>query len=312
MENFILSFNVVLPLFLTMSLGYGLKRLKMFDASGLEVINKICFRVFLPLLLFNNIYKTDLQSAFNLKLISFATLGVIASFILLMLIIPIIEKDNPKRGVMIQGIFRSNFIIFGLPIVLSLFGEAHSGVPSLVSAVVIPLFNALSIVALEMYRGGKVSTKKILKGVVTNPLIIGSVLGILLLVLNIKLPSSIEKTISDVSKIATPLSLIVLGGYFTFSTVKGHLKQLLVTLIGRLILLPCLFIPLSIAMGFRDVELVTLIVLFGAPTAVSSFTMAQQMNGDSELAGHVVVFGSALAVITIFVWIFVTKQLGYI
>ncbi|MEG0152093.1 MAG: AEC family transporter, partial [Cellulosilyticaceae bacterium] len=95
MENFILSFNVVLPLFLTMSLGYGLKRLKMFDASGLEVINKICFRVFLPLLLFNNIYKTDLQSAFNLKLISFATLGVIASFILLMLIIPIIEKDNP-------------------------------------------------------------------------------------------------------------------------------------------------------------------------------------------------------------------------
>lgn len=312
MENLFLSLNVVLPLFLTMALGYGLKQIKMFDDQGLEVINKLCFRVFLPLLLFNNIYKTDLESVFNLKLIIFSASGVLASFTILMLIIPLIEKDNPRRGVMIQGIFRSNFIIFGLPVTISLFGDANAGVPSLVGAVVVPLFNALAVVALEIYQGGKISIKKILKGIVTNPLIIGSALGIILLVLGIKLPFAIEKTIGDVAKIATPLSLIVLGGYFTFSTVTGHLKQLIITLLGKLILLPCLFIPVSIALGFRDVELISLIVLFGSPTAVSSFTMAKQMNGDSELAGHIVVFGSALSVITIFIWIFVTKQLGYL
>ena len=123
MENLILSINVVLPLFLTMALGYVLKCLKMFDDNTLKVMNSIAFKVFLPLLLFYNIYKTDLNGAINLKLMFFALLSVTITFLILCIFIPFIEKDNKKRGVLIQGIFRSNFVIFGLPVASSLFGD---------------------------------------------------------------------------------------------------------------------------------------------------------------------------------------------
>ena len=278
MENFIVSLNVILPLFLTMLLGYILKHLKLFNESSEKSLNTLCFRVFLPILLFNNIYKTELKEEFNPKLLGFAVSSVTVLFMSLLLIIPLIEKDNRRRGVMIQGIFRSNFIIFGLPVVVSLFGENYAGVPSLLGAVVVPLFNALSVVALEIYRGGKVSIKKIAKGVATNPLIISSLMGLLMVLLSIKLPFALEKTIGDLSRLATPLSLMVLGASFKFSTVQGHLKQLIITLLGKLIISPLIFVPLGILLGFREIELVSLIVLFSSPTAVSSYTMAQQMD----------------------------------
>jgi len=123
MENLILSLNVVLPLFITMSLGYFLKSLNMFDNNTLDTMNNITFKSFLPMLLFYNIYKTDLQGVFNLKLMIFSATCVIALYLILYLIVPLIEKDNKKRGALLQGLFRSNFVIFGIPITESLFGS---------------------------------------------------------------------------------------------------------------------------------------------------------------------------------------------
>ena len=123
MENLILSLNVVLPLFITMSLGYFLKYLNMFDNNTLDTMNTITFKSFLPMLLFYNIYKTDLQGVFNLKLMIFSATCVIALYLILYLIVPLIEKDNKKRGALLQGLFRSNFVIFGIPITETLFGS---------------------------------------------------------------------------------------------------------------------------------------------------------------------------------------------
>ena len=308
MENLILSLNVVLPLFITMSLGYFLKYLNMFDNNTLDTMNNITFKSFLPMLLFYNIYKTDLQGVFNLKLMIFSATCVIALYLILYLIVPLIEKDNKKRGALLQGLFRSNFVIFGIPITESLFGSEKVGVAALLIAVIVLLFNILSVIALETFRGGKPDFRKISIGIIKNPLIIASCLGILTLLLKIKIPTAIEKTISDVSKIATPLSLILLGASFKFDNIKKYLKQTTIAVVGKTILTPCIILPICIMFGYRGVELTTLMIIFAAPTAISSFTMAQQMDSDSELAGQIVVFTSAFCVVTVFMWIFILKQ----
>ena len=308
MENLILSLNVVLPLFITMSLGYFLKYLNMFDNNTLDTMNNITFKSFLPMLLFYNIYKTDLQGVFNLKLMIFSATCVIALYLILYLIVPLIEKDNKKRGALLQGLFRSNFVIFGIPITESLFGSEKVGVAALLIAVIVPLFNILSVIALETFRGGKPDFRKISIGIIKNPLIIASCLGILTLLLKIKIPTAIEKTISDVSKIATPLSLILLGASFKFDNIKKYLKQTTIAVVGKTILTPCIILPICIMFGYRGVELSTLMIIFAAPTAISSFTLAQQMDSDSDLAGQIVVFTSAFCVVTVFMWIFILKQ----
>ena len=308
MENLILSLNVVLPLFITMSLGYFLKYLNMFDNNTLDTMNNITFKSFLPMLLFYNIYKTDLQGVFNLKLMIFSATCVIALYLILYLIVPLIEKDNKKRGALLQGLFRSNFVIFCIPITESFFGSEKVGVAALLIAVIVPLFNILSVIALETFRGGKPDFRKISIGIIKNPLIIASCLGILTLLLKIKIPTAIEKTISDVSKIATPLSLILLGASFKFDNIKKYLKQTTIAVVGKTILTPCIILPICIMFGYRGVELSTLMIIFAAPTAISSFTMAQQMDSDSDLAGQIVVFTSAFCVVTVFMWIFILKQ----
>lgn len=308
MENLILSLNVVLPLFITMSLGYFLKYLNMFDNNTLDTMNNITFKSFLPMLLFYSIYKTDLQGVFNLKLMIFSATCVIALYLILYLIVPLIEKDNKKRGALLQGLFRSNFVIFGIPITESLFGSEKVGVAALLIAVIVTLFNILSVIALETFRGGKPDFRKISIGIIKNPLIIASCLGILTLLLKIKIPTAIEKTISDVSKIATPLSLILLGASFKFDNIKKYLKQTTIAVVGKTILTPCIILPICIMFGYRGVELSTLMIIFAAPTAISSFTMAQQMDSDSDLAGQIVVFTSAFYVVTVFMLIFILKQ----
>lgn len=311
MENLIISFNVVLPLFICIALGYFLRRINMYDEATLKKLNKLCFKVFLPVYLFNNVYTTNLADAFNAKLLIFAVAAILVLFAVLMAVIPRLEKEDARRGVIIQGIFRSNFALFGLPVAISLCGDEKAGPTSLLVGIIVPVFNVLAVVTLETFRGGKPSIKKIAKGIATNPLIIASVLGILCNLLGIHLPTALEKSATDLGRVATPLSLVALGGDFKFGRVKGYLRQLSIAVAGKLVISPLLMIIAGILLGFRNEMLVPILIMFGAPTAVSSYPMAQQMDGDGELAGQIVVFTSGLAILTIFVWIFVLKQMGF-
>lgn len=307
----ILSLNVVVPLFLMLVLGYSLKQIRVYDEHTISGMNQLVFKVFLPLLLFINIYQTDVAGVFDLKLMLVAVLGVLGSFFMTWLIIAWIEKDNRKRGVLIQGIFRSNFVIFGIPVTTSLFGAEATGAAALLVAVIVPIFNMLSVVILEIYRGSRINVPKILKGIITNPLIIGSVTGLLCLWLHIKIPLVLEKTISDLSKVTTPLALVILGGSFTFSSMKGNVKQIAIGVLGKLVIVPVICLSFALLIGIRGVGLAILMSIFASPTAVSSFSMAKQMDGDADLAGHLVVLGSMLSVVTMFIWIFIFKQGGF-
>lgn len=312
MENLILAFNVVVPLFINIMFGYFIKRIGLIDIKTLKIMNNVTFKTFLPLLLFYNVYKTNLNGSISTNLMVFAPSVVLIVCILAAIIIMVIEKENKRRGVLIQAIFRSNFVLFGLPVVISLFGDEGAGVTSMLIAIIVPMFNFLAVIVLEIFRGGKIDVKKIVQGIITNPLILSSMAGLILLFLNIRLPYFMEKSINDISKIATPLALIILGGSFEFNKISGNIKQILIGVLGKLVIVPIISVPIAIKYGFRNIELGALIIMLAAPTAVSSFTMAEQMDGDGELAGQLVVFSSAVSVVTIFICIFVVKQLGYI
>ena len=312
MENLILSFNVVAPLFFMMVLGYFLKYIKMYDQHTLDIMNKVVFKVFLPVLLFYNVYTTDLGEAFDVKLILYAASGVIILFLLLLLIVPRLEKENSKRGVLIQGVFRSNFVIFGIPVATSIYGEGNVGTTAMLIATIVPLFNVLAVISLEIFRDSQINVKKIAKGVITNPLIIGAVIGIIFLLIGIQLPTSVLSTVKDISKIATPLGLILLGASFSFSDIKKYLNETIIIVIVKLILVPSIMVPLSVYLGFRGIALLTLTIIYGAPTGVSTFQMAKQMDGDSDLAAQIIVFTSFFCIITMFFWIYILKSMALI
>ena len=312
MENLIIAFNVVLPLMLCIMLGYFLNRIGMIGEALRKGMNSLCFKVFLPFYLFQSIYTTDVSASFNGTLMIFCCVAMTAWFALLMYLIPKVEKENPRRGVLILAMFRSNFALFGLPMAESLCGAERMGPTSLLIGICVPLVNILAVITLESFRGGKPSIRKMLLGIAKNPLIIASVLGVVFNLLDIPLPSAVQKTITDLGRVATPLSLVALGASFTFASVAGYRMQLALGVSGKLVICPLIMVTLGVLLGLRAEMLVPVLIFFGAPTAVSSFPMAQQMDGDGELAASLVVFTSALSILTIFLWVFVLKTIGLI
>ena len=310
MENLMISVNAVLPMCLVMALGYGTRRLGWLRREEISTINKIAFRIFLPCLLYYNIYCSDLSGSFDPLLMAYAVGGVLLTFGLALGYTLLTDKLPERRGVLIQGMFRSNYVIMGIPVATALLGADQLGTVSILIAVIVPLFNMLAVVVLEVFRGQKPKPLHILGQIAKNPLVIGSVLGILTLVAGIRLPHILEQTIQSVSAIASPLQLFLLGAFFQFSGLKAYRRELVTVSIAKLIVSPGLFLGLGALLGFRGVAFVSLIGIFASPTAVNSFTMAQQMGGDAELAGDIVVTTSAASILTMFLWIFLFKSLG--
>lgn len=308
MDDLYFAFSVVFPLFCMMALGYFLRRVKLFTPMFLRQLNSVCFKVFLPLVLFVNVYSSDFKQSFSPRLIIFGICCILVAFTLLMIIIPFIEKENKRRGVLVQAIFRSNYILFGIPITTSLLGEGNVGTTAVMLAFAIPLLNALSVVALKLFSDRKPSILSIIIGVVQNPLIIAAAIAFFFVLTGLNLPAVIEKPVIDISHIATPLALIALGGTFEFSRVGKNLRPLLMGILGRLVVIPLIFFPITLLFGFKGAELIALFAFLVSPTAVSSYTMATNMGGDGELAGQIVVLGSITSIATIFVWILVLQQ----
>ncbi len=308
--NLILAVNVVMPLFLEMLLGNFLKRMKLIDNKTAGAMNKLIFKCFLPILLFYNIYNTDLDQLSSPTYLLYGFVCAVSMFLILMILVPIFEKDRKKCGAMIQAGFRSNFVLFGLPLAISLVGDDHAGPVSLLIAVIVPTFNILAVITLERFRGQNVKVKNVLKGIATNPLVLASLSAILVKLIGIQFPSFLESTISGVSKIATPLALIVLGAEFRLDAIKEYWKHLIVAISTRLIIFPVIFLTIGAMLGFRGDQFVALMVMLSSPVAVSSYTMAESMDSDGVLASQVVFYSTAFSIVTLFCLIFVTKTLG--
>lgn len=314
MDNIIVSFNVIAPVFFLMVLGYLLVNYtSLADRQLTKQANAIVFKIFLPCMLFYNVYQSDIGAEIQsrIKLCIWAAGGLIILFILLCLIVPKVVKQENQQGVVIQGIFRSNYVIFGVALVQNMYGSKSTTTAAILSAILVPMYNFLAVVALSIF-GEKRETdwKKIIMDIIKNPLILSSMLGVVFSLLGIRLPTAVDTTVQDLAKLSTPIAFMILGGDLDFSKVKGNLKLSSVVLTIKLVILPLIMIPMVVMMGYKDADLLSALLAYQTPVAVSSYIMAQQAGADGQLAGQLVVFSSVLSIFTLFVTIFILRTMG--
>lgn len=314
MDNIIVSFNVIAPVFFLMVLGYFLVNYtSLADGKLTKQANAIVFKIFLPCMLFYNVYQSDIGSEIHsrIRLCIWAAGGLLILFVLLCLIVPRIVTQENQQGVVIQGIFRSNYVIFGVAVVQNMYGPKSTTTAAILSAILVPMYNFLAVVALSIFGGKRENDwKKIILDIIKNPLIISSVLGIIFSLLGIRLPTAVDTTVQDLAKLSTPIAFMILGGDLDFSKVKGNLKTAFVVLTIKLVILPLIMIPMVVMMGYRDADLLSGVLAYQTPVAVSSYIMAQQAGADGQLAGQLVVFSSVLSIFTLFVTIFILRTMG--
>lgn len=310
MDNFWVALGAVVPLFTLLFMGLIIKRLRLMTETELEHTNRMVFKLFFFCMMFYNIYVTDLAHTVRPKLMLFGGLGVLAVCFLGAALVCWGDKDNRHRGAMIQAIFRSNFVLFGIPIVGNIFGDSALAIPTMMIAVIVPIYNVLAVLVLETFRGGRFALGPILLGILKNPMIMGAIIAVLLRLLDFPVPKPVLKGIGQVAAATTPVALIILGASFKGGSFHAHLPQLVSCVAARLVIVPAILLGLAVYLGFRDIELVTLLAVFASPCAVASFAMAQQMGSDADLAGNCVVYTTGLSCLTIFGWVFLLKTLG--
>lgn len=307
-----LSMKVVIPLVIFMSLGAVIRWKGWLSEGAVKEMNHVVFRVLLASMVFYNIYQADLAEDFDLRLLIFAAAALFSSFAIAAMAIGKKVKDKTVAPVLIQGVYRSNFVLFGLQVTASICGDGGLGMATVLISVIVPLYNMLAVILFEYYRCKDVDIMKLLGGIVKNPLIIASALGYLAIFLHVHLGTILEDTLKSISQMATPMSLILLGATVTLHGVKKYWKYTILCSVGRLAVIPALFLLLAALLGFRGPGLVALMVMLGSPTAVSSFPMASQMGGDGELAAQIVAMTTVCSIGTIFFWTYLLSRVGFI
>ena len=310
-QHLIVAVKAIIPLFLLIGVGIYVRWQKMLTDAELRHVNAMVFRVFFFCMMFYNMYTTTIATALRPRLMAFT---VSALFIMLMLsavVVCTVEKDNRSRGAMLQALFRSNFVLLGLPLVENIFGQEALAVPTMMIAVVSPIYNTVSVFFLESFRGeGRFSLIKTLQTVLKNPMIVGAILGAAFMVTGITVPEPVLKPIRQIASCTSPVALIILGASFQFGTISEEKKNLLIVVLGRLVVIPALVLGTAYYMGFHGVDFVTLLCIFATPCAVASFAMAQQLGSNAELAGNSVVLTSAFSGLTLFCWVVLFQVLG--
>jgi predicted permease len=326
MDSLIFALEAVLPIIITVAIGYLIKRLGFLSTDMAKVINKLVFRIFLPVMLFLNVYKIESLSDIDTGYIFYAVIATVAIFALSIPAVIFVTKKGDRRGALLQACFRSNYALIGIPLAELLFGQAGVSVATVLSAASIPLFNALAVISLSVFGDGeqKPSVKKILLGIVKNPLIqsiaLGLVvLGIRALFVNFGIGFRLSEvkpiyTVLDyLSRLATPLALLVLGVQFEFSAVKELKREIFFGTLMRAFIVPVLGLGLAFVcfrQSFGGAQFAALVALFATPVAVSSVPMAQEMGADYRLAGQLVVWSTLLSAVTVFIASFLLKAAG--
>ena len=309
-NSFLLSLNAVISIFTMMAVGYGAKRMLHLEKAAIGRFNTMVFYKLLPLMLFYNIYNSNLRGGAGLRSLALALSVLLVLFLLTWAFIKRVEPMNSRRGVMIQASFRSNFLLLGMPLIQELCPGADLAVVSIMLAIVVPCYNALAVVTLETFSRKHINIRHILLGIAKNPLIIASVAGLLANLSGLRLPDCLENPISQLGASASPVALLLLGAQFEFQDVRLHRRNLAICTALRLLVYPGAALSLAALSGLRGPEFAALISMFATPTAVSSFSMAAQMGGDPELAASAVTVTTLLSAATMFFWIFLFKSLG--
>ena len=316
MNSFLFAISAVAPIMIMVAIGYLLKKIKLANADIAKALNRLVFRVFLPCMLFLNVYKMDSIGEIDLGYVAYALIVLLVIFALGIPCVMIVTKQGARRGVLLQAVFRSNYALIGIPLAQSLFGEEGLAIATLLSAAAIPAFNILAVISLSVFRDGEqtVSVKKILLGIVKNPLILSVLAGVAALGIRaLFIRAGISFRLADIkpiytvlgflSNLATPLALLVLGVQFEFSVVKEMKKEIVFGTLARTVLAPALAIGVAFLFlkeQFSGAHFAAFVAMFATPVAVSSVPMAQEMKGDASLAGQLVVWTTLASALSVF------------
>ncbi|HAX02383.1 MAG: hypothetical protein A2Y45_03720 [Tenericutes bacterium GWC2_34_14] len=332
LETFLFAANAILPIVVLIALGYVLKHIRFIDINFVNILNKYVFRIGLPALLFYNVYNIESFEDIKFGVIIYSVLMMLILFGIGLLTIPFTIKDPNQKGVVLQVIVRSNFALIGIPLAQTLGGFEAIAVVALLSAFTIPLANILSVVSLNMYQknelGERISVKKMVLNILTNPLIIGVFSGLFaLLIRRLLTPAGgtpiftikedtrfIYDSIKLLSQTASPMALIALGGQFELSVVKPLIKQIILGVTWRIVIVPAISLGLAFYLEKHipgmEYAYAGLIALFGTPVAVSSAIMVHEMGGDEKLAGQLVIWSSVFSIFTLFLIIVFFRSVG--
>lgn len=309
-DSFLVALWVVVPMVLLMTVGGGVRKAGLIDRPTMKAVDKLTFRLFMPVLLFKNIYETDLSEHFDLKEVLFALAALTVIFLFALLVPPRLVKDPAQAASIGQALIRSNYILFGISVAESIYGEGNTGSVALLGAIVVPLTNAMSVVVLEVGRSGQAGPGQIFRSILKNPMVVAALAALALMALPVRIPDLLWSVIRDIAGVTTTISFISLGVSLDLGEAKANRKLLTLGVVLRMLLVPLIFLPLSVALGFRGPNLCALLVLFAAPAAVASYPMAVAMGADGPLAGQLVCVTTVVSVITMFCFTFLFRTLG--
>ena len=307
--NFMIGFNAVMPMLIYMLFGQFFAQAGMIKQESFQDFNKALFKILLPINLFTNIYKSDFKQSFNGYALTYILVIALTLYFMLAFIIPRVSDDRTRYGVMLQGSVRANAILFGLPLGTSLLGEENMGMVTITLAIIVPFWNIMSVVGFSLYSEDKVSFKQMGRSIVTNPMVIATFIGLIVVLLGLHFPEAINTSLTNINRMVSPLALMVMGGTFSFK-LKDVDFALIFTVANKLIIIPLIGITLGAILGFRGDAIVSILIAFAGPTAVSSYAQAIVADGDGDLANQTVVFTTIFSMITLVFLITLMKTFG--
>ena len=307
--------QAVFPVFLVIAIGAAARRYRFFGEPFIDTANALVYYLLLPVLLFYSIGTSNFRQAFSASLVAGGYAATAATFLLAVLLARRPGMTPAERGSFVQGTFRANLAYVGLPIVLSAVGDIGLRKAGILLGFMVPLLNALSIVALVTPHGGGTDrgreAVRILKQILTNPIILSSFFGVVWSLLKLPLPGLIGKTLGILSSATLPLSLLCLGGSFSFERARSGFRIAAVAAAMKVVLLTAMGLVVYRALGVSGDDLRVGVIMLGCPTAVVTYVMASQLRGDPDLAGTIVIVSTAASAFTITGWLFVLKAAGW-
>ena len=314
MENLIFSLNATIPIFLMMLLGMLFRKLGWMDEVFAAKMNKFVFLVPLPVLLFEQLATVDFSEVWDIKFILFCFM-VTAISITISTLISLLWKDRSIKGEFIQATYRSSAALLGIAFIQNIYGTV--GMAPLMIIGSVPLYNVMAVVVLSFFKPGnnsfdKALVKKTLKGIATNPIIIGIVAGFVWSALKLPMPSILHKTVSSIGATATPMGLMSMGATFEMKKATSKMKPTLVAVFMKLVGFCAIFLPMAALLGFRNEEMIAILVMLGSATTVSCFVMARNMGHEGTLSSGVIMMTTLLSAFTLTMWLDVLRSFGLV
>ena len=322
LENLLFSMNSTMPLFFIMLLGYVLHRTGFLSDAFVAGANKFVFYVALPVQLFRDLGKNDVRATFDGRYVLFCFAVTLACILVIWALAKLFLKGTGLVGEFVQVCYRSSaailgFLVFVVGTRIELVYHAMSSLMILGS---VPLYNIMAVVILMLEaptaqaQTGNMAEKlkKSVKGILTNPILLGIAAGFAWSMLHISMPAMLDKALSNVAGLTSPLALLAIGAGFKGQKALGYLKPTAVATVVKLMVLPALFLPLAVRFGFTDEKLVALLVMLGSITTPACYVMAKQMGHEGVLTGSVCVTTTLFSAFSLTFWLFVLRSLGYI